>query len=249
MYWHYLLLLFGLVQSAPFQQQEPRQTITQGVLQTPTTKDQASSSTIIPKRNHRPLSNDLAPSETDANITEYDEWVFQEEEQRFLEDQERMISNVPELYRLLYRTHNLARRRYGSPPLNWSLSLEQQSQAHADRCIWEHSHMEGIGENIFASVATPTNEALHGAGLYWFNERHLYEYEGGGGYTEATSHFTQMVWRGTVDMGCAATNCEAMLGGPATKFVVCQYSPPGNVLGRFHENVLPEVTLSMEKQS
>lgn len=45
------------------------------------------------------------------------------------------------------------------------------------------------------------------------------------GWSAATGHFTQLVWRDTTAVGCA-TNSRCSM---AT--YICQYSPGGNVLG------------------
>ena len=40
------------------------------------------------------------------------------------------------------------------------------------------------------------------------------------------AHYTQMIWKGTTHVGCAYHQ-----GGPWT-YLICRYSPPGNVDGR-----------------
>ena len=40
------------------------------------------------------------------------------------------------------------------------------------------------------------------------------------------AHYTQIVWRGTTSLGCAlASDAE-------NDYLVCRYSPPGNVVGQ-----------------
>ena len=39
-------------------------------------------------------------------------------------------------------------------------------------------------------------------------------------------HYTQMVWKGTTRLGCAVRK------GRKWDFLVCRYSPPGNVVGQ-----------------
>ena len=49
------------------------------------------------------------------------------------------------------------------------------------------------------------------------------------------SHFTQVVWKGTKEVGCAVQKCNGIFDpsfGEAS-FVVCEYSPAGNVIGQF----------------
>ena len=47
--------------------------------------------------------------------------------------------------------------------------------------------------------------------------------------------FSKVVWKSTTEVGCAIANCpaDAIFPGVASQFVVCQYTPPGNVLGEF----------------
>ncbi len=62
------------------------------------------------------------------------------------------------------------------------------------------------------------------------------------GYSDKTGHFTQIVWKSTKKVGCA--RC----GGKGSKwyetYVVCDYSPSGNIVGDnniyFEQNVSKE---------
>lgn len=54
------------------------------------------------------------------------------------------------------------------------------------------------------------------------------------GFSSATGHFTQVVWKGSKQVACAIANCGAgTIFGQASKYVVCRYSPAGNVIGHF----------------
>ena len=49
------------------------------------------------------------------------------------------------------------------------------------------------------------------------------------------SRFTQVVWKGTTEIGCAKASCDNIFDpsfGTAT-YYVCEYSSPGNVIGEF----------------
>jgi len=51
-----------------------------------------------------------------------------------------------------------------------------------------------------------------------------------------TGHFTQVVWKGSQQLGCGVASCPAIPGGT---FYVCRYVPAGNVQGAFPNNVTP----------
>lgn len=70
----------------------------------------------------------------------------------------------------------------------------------------------------------------------WGDEREGYDFEHPG-FSEGTGHFTQLVWRDTRGVGCAAKECGA--GG---WLVVCEYWPAGNVEGEFGVEVQRRVT-------
>ncbi|PTU23507.1 hypothetical protein P175DRAFT_0522502 [Aspergillus ochraceoroseus IBT 24754] len=85
----------------------------------------------------------------------------------------------------------------------------------------------------------------------WGDECLKYNFEEPTGFTEATGHFTQLVWRATKEVGCAAVDCgyasndekddddddrekrSSDDGVPRAQgwYVVCEYTPAGNVVG------------------
>ena len=54
-----------------------------------------------------------------------------------------------------------------------------------------------------------------------------------GGFSADTGHFTQVVWRGTREVGCGHAQCNG------NDIWVCQYDPPGNFEGQYQQQVLP----------
>lgn len=72
----------------------------------------------------------------------------------------------------------------------------------------------------------------------WAAEEKHYKYPDGG-FSESTGHFTQLVWQNTTHVGCAAVNCGQQQGqdGAFSWYLVCEYNPPGNVIGEFRYNV------------
>lgn len=70
----------------------------------------------------------------------------------------------------------------------------------------------------------------------WGSERKQHNFNSPG-FSPATGHFTQVVWKKTTDVGCGWKLCH---GGPRKAngyYVVCKYSPAGNYQGQFRENV------------
>lgn len=78
------------------------------------------------------------------------------------------------------------------------------------------------------------------AGNLLTNESKSYDYSEPG-FSEQTGPFTQLVWKATRQLRCAVTNNSAHNsdGEALGWFVVCEYAPSGNVVGRCKANVLP----------
>lgn len=122
--------------------------------------------------------------------------------------------------------HNLARERYGAAPLLWSRTLADSAQSVANTCVFQHSNTQ-YGENL--AIGTRLT-CLEGTKL-WIQEESEYPPPGGPGFSSATGHFTQVVWKSTLQVGCGFKQCSQ------GNFVVCQYYPAGNYIGEFEKNV------------
>jgi hypothetical protein len=66
----------------------------------------------------------------------------------------------------------------------------------------------------------------------WYDEVNKFNFRSGG-FSMKTGHFTQVVWRGTREVGCGKSQCNGL------DVWICQYAPPGNVEGQYRQNVLP----------
>ena len=148
--------------------------------------------------------------------------------------------------------HNAYRKIHGSPKLKWSSDLAKDAAAWGKRCRWEHDYSDNNqGENLFASMRYPNNEIYPLAAKSWYDEVALYDFDNPGKANfKDIGHFTQMVWKSSVELGCARVTCTDNEFGPFNadgewQYVVCRYSPPGNMksLGEdeyefFKQNVL-----------
>ncbi len=127
------------------------------------------------------------------------------------------------------------------PPVSWDAILADSAYNYLSKCQSSDGSMVShnanrtedyatlggsgyVGENIYASsgsAATPT-----AAVTLWMSEASAYDYAANSG---SAGHYTQVVWRDSVRIGCAIVTCSAL------KFknsILCDYAPGGNVNGQ-----------------
>jgi len=142
--------------------------------------------------------------------------------------------------------HNLYRAKHkDTPPLvidptivayskkrcNTVSTYEQLNEGHAG------NQGSGYGENLYWSASSvSTVDSATPAIKSWYDEISKYSYSSPG-FSSATGHFTQVVWKGTTSVGCA--RCGGKGSQWYETYVTCNYKPPGNYLGQFDSNVLP----------
>lgn len=132
--------------------------------------------------------------------------------------------------------HNSFRVFHGVPPVSWSATVAASAQAFAETCPDKHSG-SGYGENLAWATYNMGEDSVV---QLWYDEESLYDYDNPG-FSSSTGHFTQVVWKGTTQIGCGfKSGCS--FPWPNSSVWVCQYNPPGNYLGQFEENVLPPVS-------
>ncbi|CCD23057.1 uncharacterized protein NDAI_0B00230 [Naumovozyma dairenensis CBS 421] len=121
-----------------------------------------------------------------------------------------------------------------TPPLTWSEDLATYAQDYADQyvCGSDIVHSGGpYGENIAAGTSPV------GSVDAWYAEGAYYNYSNPG-FSSATSHFTQLIWKSTTEVGCGIKDCSSIGWGD---YVICSYNPSGNINAPvfFEENVEP----------
>jgi pathogenesis-related protein 1 len=130
------------------------------------------------------------------------------------------------------------------PKLTWNANLAAVAQAYAKRCTWAHNanrtnqyvarsgERAVVGENLFMSTY-PTVTA-YDAVAWWASEAAFYNYKKNScAAGEVCGHYTQLVWRGTRQVGCGSAFCAKVANSTLTNatVVVCDYTPAGNYVG------------------
>lgn len=123
---------------------------------------------------------------------------------------------------------NALRKSLRERPLSWSNQLAMAAQAWADQLLksgkFEHSHT-GYGENLFEVTGPHAHVAPEEAVREWAAEASNYDYPSNR-CRSVCGHYTQIVWNSSLEVGCAVARSNSR------EIFVCEYSPPGNVVGR-----------------
>ncbi|KAL4588591.1 hypothetical protein LXL04_001483 [Taraxacum kok-saghyz] len=120
--------------------------------------------------------------------------------------------------------HNEARAEVGVQPLQWNKTLVDYATGYAYQRMGDCSlqHSEGpFGENLAIGYGDQLTEADVVA--MWVGEKQYYDYESNSCFGDECLHYTQVVWRDTVHVGCAKVECYN-----DGWFAICNYNPPGN---------------------
>ena len=138
--------------------------------------------------------------------------------------------------------HNNARRSKAVPPLRWSGQLAQVAAdwanhlANRNSCRMRHRSGSGYGENLYWSSAVRWSSGERAVARVaprtvvnsWVGEQRDYDARTNRCRSgRVCGHYTQVVWQGTTQVGCALSVCP-----DKAQIWVCNYSPPGNVVGQ-----------------
>ncbi|KAL2845172.1 CAP domain-containing protein [Aspergillus pseudodeflectus] len=144
-------------------------------------------------------------------------------------------------------SHNVHRANHSSTDLTWSSDLEASAQALAASCVYQHDtsiNGGGYGQNIGYGVSSD-EVAVMISNLMYNDEAPYFENLYGQASPDMSlfekwGHFSQIVWKGTTQVGCATVVCNSLGNvdsATAVPFTVCNYSPPGNYDGEYADNI------------
>jgi len=129
--------------------------------------------------------------------------------------------------------HNRYRQEVDVASLQWSSDIAASAQSWADelasRDAFTHSS-SSYGENLWKGTAdsyslTQMVESWGNEQQYFIADAAFPEVSTTGNWGDV-GHYTQMIWEDTTEVGCAIAT------GHGWDVLVCQYNPPGNVIGQ-----------------
>jgi hypothetical protein len=158
------------------------------------------------------------------------------------------LNSVSAVAQEMLTLQNAKRSLHCAPPFTWSNTLAAAAQQWANACTRDPNNSAVFAHSPASSRPNQGENLAWGTGSFatasssverWYDEGSQYNYSAPG-FSGATGHFTQMVWKGSTQLGCAMANCSG------ETLWVCRYSPAGNITnpGQFQQNVLPATCVS-----
>jgi len=144
--------------------------------------------------------------------------------------------NLGDFERRILAIHNRERAAVGAAPLAWDPALAASAAAYGPALAARGSlaHAPDLrtlmqGENLW--MGTPGAFSIEEMVGSWAAEKSLFvpgvvPNVSRSGVFGDVGHYTQMIWRTTQRIGCALHR------GDRADYLICRYSPPGNVLGQ-----------------
>ena len=123
--------------------------------------------------------------------------------------------------------HNAARSQVSVANIIWDSTVAayalNYSNSRISDCNLVHSNGP-YGENLAKGSGSFTGTA---AVNLWVAEKPHYDYASNSCVGGQCLHYTQVVWRNSVRVGCARVQCTN-----GWWFISCNYDPPGNYIGQ-----------------
>ncbi|KAK7412222.1 hypothetical protein VNO78_03672 [Psophocarpus tetragonolobus] len=140
--------------------------------------------------------------------------------------------NSPQDY---LKAHNSARSQVGVGPMRWDATVASYAQRYLNtlkgNCKMVHSRGP-YGENLAWSSADLTGVA---AVKMWVAEKPKYDYNSNTCLGGECRHYTQVVWRNSLRLGCAKVRCN----DARSTIISCNYDPPGNYINQRPYDITP----------
>ncbi len=137
---------------------------------------------------------------------------------------------------LILALHNRERAAVGAPPLAWDPALAASAASYGPALaalpFLAHSPREsrpGQRENL--AMGSASHYGASDLVGFWVEEKQYFQpgtfpNVSRTGEWKDVAHYTQMIWKGTTNVGCA------MHVASGRNYLICRYSPPGNADGR-----------------
>jgi uncharacterized protein YkwD len=145
----------------------------------------------------------------------------------------KVVDNDSSFISSMLQQHNSCRAEANLPGLSWSSALAGDAAkwakhlAKIDKGEHDMSIRGQEGENLWWGTAGAYSYTEMVG--YWRDEKSSFVY---GTYPNCSTsrsaivgHYTQIVWKNTQSVGCAFSS------NGKTDFLVCRYSPAGNIIG------------------
>ncbi|XP_077988363.1 Golgi-associated plant pathogenesis-related protein 1-like [Glandiceps talaboti] len=137
------------------------------------------------------------------------------------------------------KCHNKYRSKHSASSLKLNDSLNKTAQDWAEQMAksdrFGHRPNGKYGENIYYAMNSRGLGTLTGQSVVqsWYDEIKNYNFKRGG-FSSGTGHFTQVVWKGSKELGLGFAPSRNRAN---TWYVVANYNPAGNVQGQYDQNV------------
>ena len=148
--------------------------------------------------------------------------------------------------------HNELRALHSAPAMTWNPKIASfaqdwcnklksgQESGHSDQTITKY------GENLYKGWSSADNlrdGVAQKSVQTWYDEENDYDFADhsvkSSNPDADIGHFTQVVWKNALELGCAISNTDTKENGWFIVWTCCNYSPAGNYVGQNKENVLP----------
>ena len=148
--------------------------------------------------------------------------------------------------------HNDQRALHGAQVMTLSATLNADAQSYADQLAAGSAsgHDTALldqlqqGENLFQSCCNQPVDYSQ-ATMMWYNEFNSpgYDFSDMGTWQSGAGHWSAVVWNSSTELGMGHAFDDA-----GNLYIVARYSPPGNMIGAFEQNVFQLVNAGGKKK-